>query len=414
MRLLVYAINYRPELTGPAKYTTEMCEWFAARGHDVTAVVPPPYYPQWHVAAPYSQWRYATSKEGGVRVRRTPIWIPKQPSGLSRILHTLSFALSSLSILIAEALRGPDVVFVTEPSFLNLPAAWLAARLAGARAWLHIQDFEVDLAYDLGQLHWGRRLAAAIERWVTRRFDVVSSISKPMLERTRAKGITRELFLLRNWVDVQIIRPLSRPGDFRSRLGIAEDRIVALYSGSLGAKQGIEMIVEAARQIKVQQVQFVICGEGVASAALRAAAAGLSNVLFLPLQKAEDLNALLNLADIHLLPQREGAEGSLFPSKLIGMLASGRPVVAMTAAGSEIAKSIDGCGIYVDYGDIEAFSQAIRRLSAGRTERLEMGYRARQRALDRFRQDVILRNLEIAFAANGKPAVGALAQSAGD
>lgn len=415
MRILVSAINYRPELIGPAKYTTEMCEWLAARGHDVTIVVPPPYYPQWRVAAPYSQWRYATSTESGVRVRRTPIWIPRRPGGLARVLHTLSFALFSLPILMAEAFRRPDIVFATEPSFVNLPAAWLAARIGGARAWLHIQDFEIDLAYDLGQLRRGRRIAAAIERWIARRFDVVSSISGPMLDRARAKGIVREeLFFFPNWFDVEKIRPLPEPSIFRSRLGIPEDRMVALYSGSLGAKQGIEMIVEAARRIEELPVQFVVCGEGVAAASLKAAATGLSNVQFLPLQPAEELNALLNLADIHLLPQREGTEGSLFPSKLIGMLASGRPVIAMCAPGSEIAKSIDDCGVRVDYEDVAAFSAAIQRLSAGRTERLEMGHRARQRALDRFRQDVILRNLEIAFSTRDKHVAPALAQSAGD
>jgi colanic acid biosynthesis glycosyl transferase WcaI len=415
MRLLVHAINYKPELTGPAKYTTEMCEWLAARGHDVTVVVPPPYYPQWRVRAPYSQWRYATSSESGVRVRRAPIWIPKRPGGLARVLHTLSFALSSLPVLIAESFRRPDIVFVTEPSFLSLPVAWLAARLGGARAWLHIQDFEIDLAYGLGQVRRGRDILAAIERWVVQRFDVVSSLSKPMLARARAKEIAREeLYLLPNWVDVENIRPLPEPSVFRSRLGIAEDRIVALYSGSLGAKQGIEMIVEAARLNGGWPIQFVICGEGVAAASLKAAAAGLSNVQFLPLQRAEDLNALLNLADVHLLPQREGAEGSLFPSKLTGMLASGRPVVAMSAPGSEIAESIEGCGIRVDYGDVAAFSEAIRRLSSRRTERLELGHRARQSAVDRFRQDSILRDLEIAFVAHGQAGVRALAQSAGD
>jgi colanic acid biosynthesis glycosyl transferase WcaI len=415
MRILVHSINYRPELTGIAKYTTEMCEWFAARGHEVTVVVPPPYYPQWRVEPPYSQWRFSTTNESCVRVRRAPIWIPKRPGGLARVLHTLSFALSSFPILIAESLRRPDIVFAIEPSFLNLPVAWLAARLGGALAWLHIQDFEIDLAYDLGQLRRGRSIAASIERWVARRFDVVSSISNPMLDRARAKKIARgELFLLPNWVDIENVRPLSEPSVFRSRLGIAEDRIVALYSGSLGAKQGIEMIVEVARLTSELPIQFVICGEGIATTSLKAAANGLANVQFLPLQQAADLNALLNLADIHLLPQRRRTEGSLLPSKLAGMLASGRPVVAMSPPGSEVAASIDGCGIRVDCGDVEAFSAAIRHLAVGRTERMEMGHRARRRALDRFRQDLILRDLEVAFAAHGESVVRALAQSAGD
>ena len=415
MRILIYAINYRPELTGSAKYTTEMCEWLAARGHEVAVVVPPPYYPQWRIASPYSPWRYSTTTESGVRVRRTPIWIPRRPGGMLRVLHTLSFALSSLPVLIAEALRHPDVVFVTEPSFLNFPAAWLAARLAGACAWLHIQDFEIDLAYDLGQLRKGRRIAAAFERWISRRFDVVSLISKVMLDRARAKRIVRdEWFLLPNWFDAEKIRPLPDPSPFREKLGIARDRVVALYSGSLGAKQGIEMIVEAARSLQASPVEFVISGEGVAASSLRAAARGLANVRFLPLQPAADLNALLNLADIHLLPQRAGTEGSLFPSKLIGMLASGRPVVAMTAPGSEIAQVIDGCGMRADYGDVVAFSGAIQHLSSSRTARIEMGHRARERSLERFRQDTILRNLEIAFMARGKREARALAQSAGD
>jgi len=190
--------------------------------------------------------------------------------------------------------------------------------------------------------------------------------------------------------------------------------MVALYAGTLGAKQGIEMIVEAARRMRELPIQFVISGEGVAADSLQSAARGLANVQFMGLQPAADLNQLLNLADVHLLPQREGTEGSLFPSKLTGMLASGRPVVAMCAPGSEIAESIDGCGIRVDYGDVAAFSAAIRRLAAGQTERLEMGHRARRRALDRFRQDVILRNLEIAFSTHGKAVAQALAQSAGD
>src|SRR5579872_6302004 len=177
MRILVHSINYRPELTGVGKYTTEMCEWLAARGHEVTVVAPPPYYPQWRVAPPYRAWRYSSSVESGVRVRRAPIWIPRLPGGLARIAYTLSFALASAPVLIAEAFRRPDVVFVNEPSFANLPVAWLAARLSGASAWLHIQDFEIDLAYDLGQLRRGRPIARAIERWISRRFDHVSSIS---------------------------------------------------------------------------------------------------------------------------------------------------------------------------------------------------------------------------------------------
>lgn len=414
MRILVHAINYSPELIGPAKYTTEMCEWLAARGHDVTVVVPPPYYPRWRVDPAYRQWSYSTSRENGVRVRRAPIWIPRKPGGIARVLHTLSFALSSLPVLLREALRSPQAVFVIEPSILGLPGAWLAARLAGARAWLHIQDFEIDVAYQLGQLSKGRKPVLAAERWLSRRFDVVSSISPQMTDRARAKGIARgEVFLLPNWVDPGTIFPMTPSSPFRERLSIPENAVVALFSGTLGAKQGIEMIVEAARRLAGAGVWFVICGDGVSAPSLHAAAEGLSNIRFLPLQPAAELNALLNLADIHLLPQRSGTAELFFPSKLIGMLASGRPVVAMSSPGSAIAQAIEGCGIRSDYDDVGAFAAAIQRLASNPDVRLELGRRARARALGRFRQDAILSNFESALAGE-KHAVARVLVQTGD
>lgn len=399
MHILVHAINYS-ELTGPGKFTSQMCEWLASQGHQVVVVAPPPYYPLWRVKDPYQSWRYSTSIEANVRVRRTPIWLPRNPGGLARVLYGLSFALSSFPLVLWEAFRLPDVVFVVEPSFLNAPIAWIAARISGACAWLHVQDFEIDLAYDLGQVRRGRSIAAAIENWVTRRFDMVSSISTRMLARAARKGVRKErLFLLPNWFDAESLFPMIEPSEFRRRLNIPNDVPVALYSGTLGAKQGIEIVLEAAGALSSTPIQFVICGEGVLEGSLKSAAGSARNLRFLPLQPTGDLNSLLNLADIHLLPQRKGTAGSLFPSKLISMLATGRPVVAVSAAGSEIAEFVEGCGICVDHGDIEGFCAAIRRLAGDYGERSKMGRQARQRALDHFRQETALRKLEKSFEA---------------
>jgi colanic acid biosynthesis glycosyl transferase WcaI len=119
MRILVHTIFYRPELTGVAKYTAEMCEWLTARGHEVEVVCPPPYYPQWKVQPGYRQWRYERESLNGVRVTRCPIWLPARPGGIQRILYSLSFLISSLPIMLGKLFRKPDVVFVLEPSFLN-------------------------------------------------------------------------------------------------------------------------------------------------------------------------------------------------------------------------------------------------------------------------------------------------------
>ena len=393
MRILVHSIFYSPDLTGVAKYTAEMCEWLAKRGHDVAVVAPPPYYPQWRIADSYRNRRYRTENLNGVRVRRAPIWLPTTAGGWRRILYSVSYAISSLPQLAREMCRRPDVVLVIEPSFLNCPGAWFFARLCGARTWLHIQDFEIDLAYGLGQLSCGRRAVSSMESWMLRRFDTVSSISEHMLQRAAAKGVKADrLMLVPNWSDPSI-RPTHGTNPLRSRLGIRQDEIVVLFAGSLGAKQGLETVVEAGRAL--QDLRFLICGEGAVADALRTSANGLKNVTFLPLQPVEELNSLLNLADIHLLPQRRSAADSVLPSKLTGMLASGRPVIAMAEADSDIAKLLEHCGTVVPCDDQDAFIRAIRALAQEPEQRDRMGEAAREIALARFRRDDLLGRFEI-------------------
>lgn len=202
--------------------------------HEVCVVAPPPYYPQWEVQRPYRSWTYTDEVIGGALVHRCPIWIPRQPRGIGRIVYALSFALSSLPVMLRRGWRGTDLVIVIEPSFLNLPVALLAARIARSKAWLHIQDFEIDLAYDMGQLGHGRRFAEKIESWVMRRFDAVSSISRRMLAKVCAKGVPAEsIVLLPNSVNISEVRPVATVSAMREELNIPEHRIVALFSGSL-------------------------------------------------------------------------------------------------------------------------------------------------------------------------------------
>src|SRR5882672_3473708 len=250
LRILNHHIFYPPEPVGVAAYAGQMCEWLACQGHKVRVICPPPYYPYWEVQQPYKPWRYQSEILCGVHVTRCPIWIPSQPRGITRALYAASFALSSLPALIREMLRRPDVIFVTEPSFLNTVASLAAAKCCGALSWMHVQDFELDIAFDTGQFSasWPRRLVRAIESFVMRRFDVVSTISGRMMERLTAKGVDqRRCVFFPNWVDTAAIFPMAEPSPLRRELAIPDDAVVTLYSGSMGGKQGIEQLIEAAR-----------------------------------------------------------------------------------------------------------------------------------------------------------------------
>ena len=398
MKLLLYGINYSPELTGIGKYSGDMAEWLAAAGHDVRVVTAPPYYPDWAVWPGYSASRYTRERLKGVSVFRTPVWVPRKVDGLRRLLHLASFALASAPALLVHWRWKPDVVWVTEPPLFCAPAALAFARLRSAKAWLHIQDYEVDAAFDLGLLK-GKRLrgfVASVERWLMRSFDRVSTISQRMVERASAKGIEADrLISLPNWADISAIRPLPWPSPYREELGLKPDAIVALYSGNMGAKQGLELLAEVAHMLHERSsIQFVFCGNGAGRADLMNRCSQLANVRFLDLQPVERLGDLLGLADIHLLPQRADAADLVMPSKLTGMFSSGRPVVAGARPDTELGEIAAHCGRTVAPEDSKAFAEAIAALAADEGLRKELGLRARAFAEQRFARDAVLSQFE--------------------
>ena len=401
MNLLFFGINFIPELTGIGKYTGEMAAWFSAQGHDVRVITAPPYYPAWQVGEGYSVSQYRTETWNGVRVYRCPLWVPRQPGGLKRLLHLASFAASSLPVLLAQWRWKPDVVWVVEPPLMCAPAAAAFASLRGAKSWLHIQDYEVDAAFDLGLIKGAtlRRWVAGAERWLMQRFDRVSTISGRMVERARAKGVDASRVLhFPNWVDVSGITPLAAPSAYRVELGLPSDAVVALYSGNMGNKQGLEILADVARLLQDDpRIQFVFGGNGSGRADLQARCAGLPNVRFLDLQPLERLNDWLGLADVHLLPQRADAADLVMPSKLTGMLASGRAVLATAMPETELGRVVTqdaACGLVVPPENAAAMAEALRALAADPARRVELGANGRRYAEQELSQDVILRRFE--------------------
>ena len=419
MKILVYGLNFHPELTGIGKYTGDMVAWFAARGHDVRVITAPPYYPAWVIESGYKGGRWTRHMWNGVNVWRCPLWVPRQPGGLMRLLHLFSFSVSSLPVLLGHIFWRADVVWVVEPALFCAPAACAVARLSGASAWLHIQDFEVDAAFELGLLKgtFIRSVVRRMERWLMRRFDRVSTISTRMLANLLIKGVDADkVVMARNWVDVSSIVPRQRSSianPFRAELGIAEDAVIVLYSGNMGSKQGLNILADVARMHAAQLASvplaeqmsplaglvFLFCGDGSERGNLQYLCNDLSSVIFIPLQPVKRLNDLLALADIHLLPQRADASDLVMPSKLTGILASGRPVVATAHMGTEldVVVSDAGCaprGLVVPPEDASAMLNAVYTLVLNVELRLTMGASARKYAEQYLHIDNVLADLE--------------------
>ncbi len=125
MQILILGINFHPELTGIGKYTGEMAAWLQAQGQQVTVITAPPYYPQWQVQAGYTGWKYQKEEWQGIQVIRCPLWVPRQPSGLKRVLHLASFAAASIPALLSQVRQKPDLVFCVAPAITSAVPALL-------------------------------------------------------------------------------------------------------------------------------------------------------------------------------------------------------------------------------------------------------------------------------------------------
>jgi colanic acid biosynthesis glycosyl transferase WcaI len=402
LRLAILGINYAPEEIGIARYTTDMANALAARGHQVEVIAGKPYYPQWTTYLPFRSGGWRKGRESGVAITRCPHYVPADPSGPRRILHLASFAAAALGPALKLVFRPgparPQVVICVVPALLCVPVAWLAARLSGAKLWVHVQDFEVEAAFATGLVASRAplvKLAQALENRLLRLADRASTISPQMCDGLVRKGVRADRIVqIRNWADAQFKPDPEAGAAFRHGWGLGQAH-VALYSGNIANKQGIDILIAAARLTAHRRdIIWVICGQGPNRAQLEALAAGLDNVQFHNLQPSGRMGELLALASVHLLPQIPGAADLVLPSKLTNILASGRPVVATAQRGTGLSDEVEGCGVVTPPGDAAGLARAVAELIDDPQRRQELGQAAQRRARERWARERIIDRLE--------------------
>ena len=378
MRILLWGINYAPEVTGIAVYNQMLAEWLAARGHETEVVTSFAYYPSWRKRPEDARKLLASESLNGVRIHRCWHYVPRRIRSSKRILHEASFV--CLTFLRALALRRPDVVFVPSPPLPLGVAASVYSFLRRVPWVFHVQDLQPDAAVALKMLPDGTfaRLLYAIEAFAYRRATLVSGISEGMLRAFNDKGVpaAKQLYFP-NPAPLLDPAELPKPGRFRAAQGIPADTRIALYSGNLGVKHGLDILINAAELLRHdERYLFVICGDGAKKADLVTAAErlGLPNIRFLPLQPQEIFSQMLVDADVCLVTQQPGSGAAFFPSKLLNILGHLRPVVTVADDDSALKIAVDEgkFGLNVIPGDAKALAEAIQRVCSDATDWAEM------------------------------------------
>jgi len=347
MRVIVWGINYEPEVTGIGPHNTALCEFLLAAGHDVEMLTTFCYYPAWK-KLPADRWKlYRTDRINGVPVHRCWHFVPDRKNALARMVHELSFI--KTSFLRFLTLRRPDLFVVVSPPLLLGLAAWLAGAIKRVPFVFHVQDLQPDAAVGLGMLKKSRftQLLYEFESLAYRKAARVSGISADMLEAFRRKGVPQnKLIYFPNSILLPDEKAITDGSRFREQHGFKSDDFLALYSGNLGVKHGLENVLKAARLIKDPRIKIILCGEGSNREALEYAIReyGLKNAMHLPLQPDDGYREMLGAANLCLVTQQKGSGHAFFPSKLLNALAYGKPVLSVADAVSELARVVKDGG----------------------------------------------------------------------
>jgi putative colanic acid biosynthesis glycosyltransferase WcaI len=317
----------------------------------------------------------------GVRIRRVWIYVPACATPVRRILHEGSFIAASIAG--AFGAQRPDVILTLSP-----PLGLALAAISLSRKWrtpyvFHVADLQPDAAVELGMLRHRKftRALYALENLAYRRAAMVSTLTDAMRKRLLAKGLPeRKVALAPDWAAPALFSiPLASGGDaLRSHNGL-NGRVLVVHAGNIGVKQGLEVVVEAAAlaRSRYPELMFLLVGDGAMRAKLEhsSRALALENLRFLPLLPSPEFHDLLAAADICLISQQRCVADNVFPSKLMTLLAAGKPVVASLSSGSEVARvlSRSGAGVCCEPENPAAMLAAIAALGRDRERRDSMG-----------------------------------------
>ena len=394
IRILVIGINYSPETTGIAPYTSGLCEHLASQGHEVEVITAFPYYPEWRVRDGYRGHFYLRQHLNGVTVRRVWHFVPSRASNvLQRLTHDVSF---SLSVFFAGLFAGPfDVIYCACPPPTAAFSAYLLSKIRGKPYFIKLADLASDAALATGILKRGPalRMALAIEGFVYRGAEKIICLCQGFVEKLKARGISAgKLVVITDWADTERIRPVSSPKVFRESNGVSPEQFLLLHTGNMGKKQDLMNVVRAAEMSQQEQaLLWILVGHGEERVKIQEEITlrKLRNIRLLPLQPADTMAEMYSSADALILNQQASMQDAVIPSKLLTYMASGRAILAAVAETSEVAQQVRKaqCGILVPPENPAALVAGAMSLWRQPILRQELGSNGRAHVLSHFTRE---------------------------
>jgi glycosyltransferase involved in cell wall biosynthesis len=387
MKIAVIGINFAPEQSGIAPYTSRAAELMSARGHCVTVFTTYPHYPQWRIADEYLPARRRDVSflgQSGVTVVRLRHYVPSNPKSAARLVSELTFGLA----ILREKLREFDAILLVSPAMFS--SALIAARLHYLRRGSGPIGLWVQDIYSAGmsQLDGGSSVSTSVvsrvERWLFRKVDGLLVIHDRFRRYIVSEmGIEQsKVSVSRNWTHLKpAVISSTELEAVRLSMGWGNDEHIVLHSGNMGIKQDLMNVIEAghiADSTPGNKIRFVLMGGGSERNVLEVAARTVRSVEIIDSVSGELYPKVLAAADVLMVNEKAGSQDVAVPSKLTSYFSSGRPVVAASEAGSATRIEVEnsGGGICVAPGDPACLYESVVLVANARSDLAEFGTNA--------------------------------------
>jgi colanic acid biosynthesis glycosyl transferase WcaI len=399
MKTIIISCVFSPEPIVSARTSTDLAQELYSRGIDVQVITAFPNRPVGKLFTGYKQKLFTRERHSvGYKILRCFSFLSPQSSLASRFLENFSFGMvSGLAVLF---IKRPDVIYANTWPIFAVGILRLVASLRRIPLVISVQD-----VYPEALLYQGRlkeddlvyKILIAIDRWIAKGCHTIILISESLARIYREeRGVSADrIKVIPNWLDKKVMIP-SLNGEFRKERGISEDAFVLVYGGNIGRAAGVEIVLQAMKQlISGREIVFIIAGSGSQLTDCQKQASEITNtrVLFHTPWASEETFKVLAAADVLVLPTSGSQSLVSVPSKMISYMLTARPILAAVHQESDIAEVIGrtGCGWVVPPDSPEQLVRKIKEiLKTSEDQLVQMGQSGREYALQNFVSEICL------------------------
>jgi len=398
-RVLLLTRYFPPEIGTAATLFFDLAQELKRQGVSVVVVTGFPWYNLQEIPERYRRGIVCREQIDSIEVIRVRLNVP----GPRKLRLLIGHLLSPIAALLGGLLSGKvDVIYGYSPPLLMGVVGRLLKKIKGCPFILGVQDLHPQAYIDQGLLSsaWLIKPLEGLEQVAYNGADSItvhSEGNQRFVQCRLSAGSVNRVYVLNNWVDVELLKSSPRINDFRKRFNVDEKFVVG-YAGTVGLSQGSSIIVEAAALLAdIENLVFVVVADGIDKKALiqDCKRRKLSNVRFFDMQPAEKYPAIVAAFDLGIVTLNAKVHTPVVPSKILSLMASGTPIVASLPKGSDSATLIEEakCGLVAEAENSVQFADCVETLYRNHGLRMDCGARAQNYATTHFALPIVTRSL---------------------